>query len=97
MVSAGLAGIISDLITFPLDTAKVRLQVRSVHYPTFLKVECNRKTGKLRQCYLCHFSVVCLFFLKKIIRVMMIDQTYWIILKFISMLQMGEKEILENE
>ena len=27
MVSAGLAGIISDLITFPLDTAKVRLQV----------------------------------------------------------------------
>ena len=27
MMSAGLAGIISDLITFPLDTAKVRLQV----------------------------------------------------------------------
>ncbi len=30
MVSAGLAGIISDLITFPLDTAKVRLQVRAI-------------------------------------------------------------------
>lgn len=28
-VSAGMAGCIADLCTFPLDTAKVRLQVRS--------------------------------------------------------------------
>lgn len=28
-VSAGMAGCIADLFTFPLDTAKVRLQVRS--------------------------------------------------------------------
>lgn len=27
--SAGTAGCVADLVTFPLDTAKVRLQVRS--------------------------------------------------------------------
>lgn len=32
-VSAGLAGCIADLCTFPLDTAKVRLQVRSAGSP----------------------------------------------------------------
>lgn len=32
-VSAGMAGCIADLFTFPLDTAKVRLQVRSAGSP----------------------------------------------------------------
>lgn len=32
---AGTAGCIADLITFPLDTAKVRLQVRSRRLDTF--------------------------------------------------------------
>lgn len=32
-VSAGMAGCIADLCTFPLDTAKVRLQVRSTGSP----------------------------------------------------------------
>lgn len=32
-VSAGMAGCIADLFTFPLDTAKVRLQVRSAGPP----------------------------------------------------------------
>lgn len=30
--SAGTAGCVADLITFPLDTAKVRLQVRVGHH-----------------------------------------------------------------
>lgn len=33
-VSAGMAGCIADLCTFPLDTAKVRLQVRYSGPPT---------------------------------------------------------------
>lgn len=35
---AGTAGCIADLITFPLDTAKVRLQVRRVVLNRFLHV-----------------------------------------------------------
>ena len=34
VLSAGTAACIADLVTFPLDTAKVRLQVPNVHYNT---------------------------------------------------------------
>lgn len=33
VLAAGSAGCVADLVTFPLDTAKVRLQVRHLEVP----------------------------------------------------------------
>ena len=39
LLTAGSAACVADLITFPLDTAKVRLQVSTKIFNNFLKLE----------------------------------------------------------
>ena len=50
MVSAGLAGCIGDVITFPLDVAKVRLQVRTERCQD-VNLGLTRKGSIIRLCY----------------------------------------------
>ena len=43
LLTAGSAACVADLITFPLDTAKVRLQVRIKHYKQYFSISLRPK------------------------------------------------------
>lgn len=47
LLTAGTAACIADLATFPLDTAKVRMQVRNKAYRPFVTYATRTSTGHL--------------------------------------------------
>lgn len=75
LLTAGTAACIADFATFPLDTAKVRLQVRRIirglvslsrgEFQNSCKqgfLETNmRNGGCIRQCHLCYISAICIY------------------------------------
>ncbi|GAA6112090.1 mitochondrial uncoupling protein 2-like [Tachysurus ichikawai] len=64
VLSAGTAACIADLVTFPLDTAKVRLQVcnTATHTVQCFKSVCDSKSNLLHMLkYTVHLNIAVMF------------------------------------